>query len=252
MLSGELRAQIRHWFYAEHWKVGTIAQQLGVHPDTVRHAPETEQFNRAKILRPRLTDPYLEFIRQTLQEYPRLRATRIYQMIRERGYTGSVVQLRRVVARLRPVPQQSFLRLRCFPGEQGQVDWAHFGEVPSAGLAGVCRAFSSPFPTRVPCIWNSSSIKAWKTFCVVMSTPFKLGPANHESFSTITSAVPCWNDAATRFTFILGCWTCARIITLLLVPVRYGPEIKKGAWSEPFFMCASRSGPAERLPLWKS
>ena len=108
MLSGELRAQIRHLFYAEHWTVGTIAQQLGVHPDTVRHALETEQFNRAKALRPLRTDPYVEFIRQTLQQYPRLRATRIYQMIRDRGYTGSVVQLRRVVARLRPVQQQSF------------------------------------------------------------------------------------------------------------------------------------------------
>jgi hypothetical protein len=32
MLSSDLRAQIRHWFYAEHSKVGTIAQQLGLHP----------------------------------------------------------------------------------------------------------------------------------------------------------------------------------------------------------------------------
>src|SRR6267378_601223 len=55
---------------------------------------------------------------------------RIYQMIRDRGYSGSVVQLRRLVARLRPVRQEPFLRLRSFPGEQGQVDWAHFGEVP--------------------------------------------------------------------------------------------------------------------------
>src|SRR2546429_778800 len=55
-------------------------------------------------------------------------------MVRERGYTGSVVQLRRVVARLRPVHQETFLRLRSFPGEQGQVDWAHFGEV-SVGRA---------------------------------------------------------------------------------------------------------------------
>src|SRR5437667_10480642 len=134
MLSSEQRVQIRHWFYAEHWKVGTIAQELGVHPDTVRHALDTEQFNRAKALRPLVTDPYVEFLRQTLQKYPRLRATRIYQMIRERGYTGSVVQLRRVVARLRPVQQEPFLRLRSFPGEQGQVDWAHFGEV-SVGRA---------------------------------------------------------------------------------------------------------------------
>ena len=130
MLNSELRVQIRHWFYAEHWKVGTIAQQLGLHPDTVRHALETEQFNRAKALRPLVTDPYVEFIGQTLQKFPRLRATRIYQMIRDRGYSGSVVQLRRLVARLRPVRQEPFLRLRSFPGEQGQVDWAHFGEVP--------------------------------------------------------------------------------------------------------------------------
>ncbi|HEY6389035.1 MAG TPA: hypothetical protein VIX91_25435 [Candidatus Acidoferrum sp.] len=37
MLSSEQRVKIRHWFYAEHWKVGTIAQELGLHPDTVRH-----------------------------------------------------------------------------------------------------------------------------------------------------------------------------------------------------------------------
>jgi transposase len=129
MISNETQTQIRRWFYAEHWKIGTIARELDLHPDTVRHALETEQFNRAKVLRPCLTDPYLEFLQQTLQNYPRLRATRIYQMIRERGYTGSVVQLRRVVARLRPTRREAFLRLHTFPGEQAQVDWAHFGEV---------------------------------------------------------------------------------------------------------------------------
>jgi len=49
-----------------------------------------------------MADLYLGFIRQTLDQHPRLRATRIYQMVRDRGYTGSVVQLRRAVARLRP------------------------------------------------------------------------------------------------------------------------------------------------------
>ena len=41
MISSETRAQIRRYFYAEHWKVGTIASQLGVHPDTVRNAIES-------------------------------------------------------------------------------------------------------------------------------------------------------------------------------------------------------------------
>src|SRR5271169_378936 len=102
MTSPEVRAQIRRYFYAEHWKIGTIARELGVHPDTVRHAIESERFRHAQPLRSSIVDPYAEFIRQTLDQYPRLRATRIYQMVRDRGYTGSVVQLRRAVAGLRP------------------------------------------------------------------------------------------------------------------------------------------------------
>ena len=129
MISSETRMQIRHWFYAEHWKIGTIAQALGIHADTVRSAIESNRFHRAQTLRPCLTDPYLPFIRQTLDQYPGLRATRIYQMLRERGYQGSVVQLRRAVANLRPHRPEPFLRLHMFPAEQAQVDWAHFGEV---------------------------------------------------------------------------------------------------------------------------
>lgn len=130
MILPEQIAEIRRLFFAEHWKVGTIAAALGLHPDTVRDAVETDRFNRAKIIRAStLTDPYIDFIRQTLERYPRLRATRIYQMVRTRGYAGSVVQLRRVVARLRPPQREAFLALRTFPGEEAQADWAHFGEV---------------------------------------------------------------------------------------------------------------------------
>ena len=129
MISAETRAQIRQWFFAEHWKIGTIAQVLRIHPDTVRHAIESDRFHRAQTLRACVTDPYLPFIRQTLDQYPRLRATRIYQMIRDRGYRGSVIQLRRVVATLRPLHREPFLRLHKFPADEAQVDWAHFGEV---------------------------------------------------------------------------------------------------------------------------
>ena len=129
MLNLETQAHIRHLFFAEHWKIGTIAQQLGVHPDAVRHALQTDSFHQEQVLRPCITDPYLEFVRETLKNYPQLRATRIFQMVRDRGYTGSIVQLRRVVARLRPVQREAFLRLCLFPGEQAQADWAHFGEV---------------------------------------------------------------------------------------------------------------------------
>jgi transposase len=129
MISPEVRAQIRRYFYAEHWKIGTIARELAVHPDAVRNAIEAQRLGGPQPLRPSIVDPYLEFIRQILDQHPRLRATRMYQMARDRGYTGSVVQLRRAVARVRPQIREPFLCLQTFPGEQAQVDWAHFGHV---------------------------------------------------------------------------------------------------------------------------
>lgn len=134
MIDQESRATIRRLFYAEHWKIWTIARELGLHPETVSRAVETERFRNTRTLRPCITDPFVGFIRETLEKHPRLRATRIFQMLLGRGYQGSVVQLRRVVASLRPAYKEAFLILRNFPGEQGQVDWAHFGEV-SVGRA---------------------------------------------------------------------------------------------------------------------
>jgi transposase len=129
MISPETRVQIRHYFYAEHWKIGTIARELSLHPDTVSLAIEAQRFGGSPPLRSSILDPFLEFIRQTLDQHPRLCATRIYQMVRDRGYKGSVVQLRRAVARLRPKGREPFLRLQTFPGQQAQADWAHFGNV---------------------------------------------------------------------------------------------------------------------------
>lgn len=130
MISKELRAEIRRLFYAEHWKVGTIATALGVHGDTVRLAIEAERFVHAARPRPTKLDPYLPFVRETLTRWPRLCSTRLYEMVRARGYAGSVVQLRRHVATMRPTrPVEAYLRLQVMPAEQAQVDWGCFGTI---------------------------------------------------------------------------------------------------------------------------
>ncbi|MGO9269939.1 MAG: hypothetical protein ACLQOO_06770 [Terriglobia bacterium] len=61
MISEEQVAHIRHLFHAEHWKIGTIAAQLGLHAETVRAALDTDRFRSHPRLRARLTDPYLDF-----------------------------------------------------------------------------------------------------------------------------------------------------------------------------------------------
>jgi transposase len=51
-------------------------------------------------------------------------------MARVRGYPGGASQFRAHVAQLRPRRRaEAYLRLKTLPGEQGQVDWAHFGHV---------------------------------------------------------------------------------------------------------------------------
>lgn len=131
MIDGEVRARIRRLFYAEHWRVGTIAVELGVHPDTVHRAIESGRFYSAvPEVRRTLLDPYQAFLRETLERHPRLRSTRLYAMIRARGYPGGVGAVRRYVRTIRPGAQkEAFLRLTVLAGEQAQVDWGHFGKV---------------------------------------------------------------------------------------------------------------------------
>lgn len=130
MISAERRAEIRRLFYAEHWRVGTIATALGVHHETVEAAIEAERFRPASgVVRPSALDPYVGFIRETLERHPRLRASRLYEMIRQRGYGGrSAAQLRRLVRRLRPRPAAEAY-LQTLPAEQAQVDWGSFGSM---------------------------------------------------------------------------------------------------------------------------
>lgn len=129
MITRELEAEILRLHHAEHWSIGTISRQLHVHHDTVRRVltqagiPAAEQSTRGS-----MADPFVPFIQDTLAHYPTLRASRLYQMVRERGYPGCPDHFRAIVARYRPRPAaEAYLRLRTLPGDQGQTDWAHFG-----------------------------------------------------------------------------------------------------------------------------
>jgi transposase len=81
-------------------------------------------------VRPSIADPYIPLIKETLEKYPDITATRIYAMAKERGYPGSVDHFREIVCRYRPrLSKQAYLKLATLPGEQAQVDWGHFGRI---------------------------------------------------------------------------------------------------------------------------
>jgi transposase len=127
----EIEARILRLYHAEKWRIGTIAQQLHVHYSVVGRVLAQAGLPRpGSPPRKSRIDPYLAFIRQTLETFPALTASRLYVMVRERGYRGSPDHFRHLIACHRPRPKaEAYLRLRSLPGEQGQVDWGHFGHL---------------------------------------------------------------------------------------------------------------------------
>lgn len=132
----DIETDIRRLFFAEHWKVGTIAAQLHVHPDVVRRVAGLTSTKRVlpSTAAPLLLDAFVPVLQETLQRYPTLRATRLFDMLRERGYAGSLRTLRRRVRSLRPTKRvEAFTHIETVPGEQAQVDWAHVGSLDVPG-----------------------------------------------------------------------------------------------------------------------
>jgi transposase len=126
-----LEAEILRLYHAEGWRIGTLCRQLKLHRDTVRRVLAQAGIAPPLTARPSMIEPFVPFIQDTFARFPTLRASRLYRMVLERGYTGSADHFRHLMCRYRPQPAgEAYLRLRTLAGEQGQVDWAHFGTIP--------------------------------------------------------------------------------------------------------------------------
>ena len=126
----ELRAQILRYRLVELWRSGTIAAQLHVHHGTVERILRQAGLPRVGVVRASNIDPFLPFIVETLKKFPDLRASRLYAMVKVRGYQGGPDHFRHLISYHRPRPlPEAYLRLVTLIGEQGQIDWAHMGHL---------------------------------------------------------------------------------------------------------------------------
>jgi transposase len=130
MMKKETEAEIIRLFHAEGWRRNTIAKQLGLHHSAVERALVRNGIVEHRKLRTRKIDNFLPFIKQTLEKYPKLNGTRLFHMVKERGYKGQVDHFRDLIRPLRPRRDvEAYLKLATLPGEQAQCDWAHFGKL---------------------------------------------------------------------------------------------------------------------------
>ena len=125
----EAEAEILRLHFAEKWPKNTIAKQLHVHHSVVERVLINGGVRHESLrVRPSIIDPFVPFIQAKLEEYKDITATRLFQMLKERGYEGGVDHFRHMVRRYRPrLSKQAYLKLKTLPAEQGQVDWGHFG-----------------------------------------------------------------------------------------------------------------------------
>lgn len=129
MITADERAYIRRLFYVEHHTVNAIADALSLHHETVKRAIGTAAFQSRSIsVRRKEIDDYETVIAKILETVPRVRATRLTEILRDRGYKGGVHQVRRRLNELRRRGGSAcYLRMKVHPGDQGQCDWGHFG-----------------------------------------------------------------------------------------------------------------------------
>ncbi len=113
--------------------VSAIARQCGADRKTIRkyiarglEAPAYAKRDR----RPTVIDGYADYLRERVRAYPGLTAKRLLRELKDVGFTGGYTSVKVFLRDVRPAAERAFeLRFETPPGEQAQVDFAHFKTV---------------------------------------------------------------------------------------------------------------------------
>ena len=129
MLDYEIYCQIRDHLGRQSLSVAQTAHALGLDPRTVAKWAGVEQFRpRAGVARVGKLDAFKGQVVRWLDAHP-YSAQQIYQRLCEAGYQGGRTIVKDYVHRIRPRPQQAFLKLNFAPGEAAQVDWGEYATI---------------------------------------------------------------------------------------------------------------------------
>lgn len=112
-----------------------IAQELGLHIQTVRLWLARERFERsaaAQRPRPSKLDAHKGALVRWLESHP-FTAMQLFHKLREQGYTGGYSIVKDYVRHIRPNKAEAFLTLQFAPGQCAQVDWGSYGSVAVEG-----------------------------------------------------------------------------------------------------------------------
>ncbi|MEM1163656.1 MAG: IS21 family transposase [Pseudomonadota bacterium] len=110
--------------------ISAIAEKVGCDCKTVRKY--LEQGLEAPVYGPRaprdsMLDPYRDYLRERVTQFPELSGRRLFREIRDLGYAGSYSTLKPFLREVRPPARTQFeRRFETPPGRQAQMDFAEF------------------------------------------------------------------------------------------------------------------------------
>jgi transposase len=108
-----------------------IARRTGHARKTIRKYLESKAVPRykARTAKPSILDPYKDYLQRRMAQGV-FNCSKLLGEIREKGYPGSLTIIKDYVRPFRQAQRQrATVRFETGPGQQAQVDWAHFGKI---------------------------------------------------------------------------------------------------------------------------
>lgn len=114
----------------------SLAKKFKMSRNTIRKIIDNNQKNRdqghsaldgGKVPGKSKLDPHVPRIESLLNLYPKITGQRMFEELRDDGYTGGITILRERLADLRPHPKKTpVVRFETLPGVQSQMDWSPY------------------------------------------------------------------------------------------------------------------------------
>ncbi|MCP4648662.1 MAG: IS21 family transposase [PVC group bacterium] len=131
-----LRKQIYHLREVEKLSIRQIARQLNIDRKKISRILAQGEVSPRALSKPILIEPYIQLIAQWYKQYPRLRATQIYQRLKSYGFNGSYPTVANFTKEYRKKKHTAYHTLTFLPGQEAQVDWFFFNNETIGKVAG--------------------------------------------------------------------------------------------------------------------
>lgn len=123
MIDDELAAHVLQLYQVEKLSIRQIAERCGLCRKTVSRLIRTDGKLPVRSVGETLISPYRRLIEAWYADYPRLKASQVYQRLNALGFSGSCATVERATKKFRTKKAVMFHERVLLPAEEAQVDW---------------------------------------------------------------------------------------------------------------------------------